>query len=126
MTPFARRQIGELSGGQRQRVFVARALAQRADLLMLDEPFAGIDARTEAALLDLFADLRDREGRSIIVVHHDLHTVRTAFDWVLLLNVRPVAEGPAPGVLTAENLRRAYGAAEHRPGDPAREALWTP
>jgi manganese/zinc/iron transport system ATP- binding protein len=112
MTAYARRQIGQLSGGQRQRVFVARALAQRADLLVLDEPFAGIDARTEAALLGLLADLRDREGRSIVMVHHDLGTVRDVVDWTLLLNVRAVAEGPVAATMTPENLRRAYGAGD--------------
>ncbi|WP_217915332.1 zinc ABC transporter ATP-binding protein AztA [Miltoncostaea marina] len=123
MAPFARRQIGQLSGGQRQRVFVARALAQRAELLVLDEPFAGIDARTEAALLRLLRELRDREGRSIVMVHHDLQTVRQVVDWVLLLNVRAVASGPAATTMTPDNLRRAYGAADL--GDDQRaEALW--
>jgi manganese/zinc/iron transport system ATP- binding protein len=117
MTAFARRQIGQLSGGQRQRVFVARALAQRAELLVLDEPFAGIDARTEAALLGLLADLRDREGRSIVMVHHDLQTVREVVDWVLLLNVRAVAIGPAAETMTPENLRRAYGGGEADDGE---------
>lgn len=121
MSPFADRQIGALSGGQRQRVFVARALAQEADVLVLDEPFAGIDTRTEAAILTLLAALRDEEGRSVIVVHHDLATVRRIFDWVVLLNVRPIAEGPVDEVMTPENLRRAYGAADilahHTPED---------
>lgn len=112
MTPFARRQIGALSGGQRQRVFVARALAQQAELLVLDEPFAGIDARTEAAILTLLSELRDREGRSVIMVHHDLETVRESVDWVMLLNVRSVAIGPAEETMTPENLRRAYAGAE--------------
>jgi len=106
------RKPAELSGGQRQRVFVARALAQQADLLVRDEPFTGIDMRTETALLALLADLRDAEGRSVIVVHHDLRTVRAAFDWVLLLNVRAVASGPTATVMTDENLRRTYGAAD--------------
>lgn len=109
MSAFATRQIGQLSGGQRQRVFVARALAQQARLLVLDEPFAGIDARTEAALLTLLADLRDHEGRSIVMVHHDLQTVRDVVDWVLLLNVRTIAMGPVATTMTPENLRRAYG-----------------
>jgi len=76
---------------------------------VLDEPFAGIDARTEAALLTLLADLRDNEGRSIVMVHHDLQTVRDVVDWVLLLNVRTIAMGPAATTMTPENLRRAYG-----------------
>ena len=125
MEPFAGRQIGQLSGGQRQRVFVARALAQRADLLILDEPFAGIDARTEAALLGLLAELRDRDRRSVVMVHHDLQTVRQAVDWVLLLNVRAVASGPPAQTMTPENLRRTYGAIEiGAAGEPAGEAVW--
>ena len=110
MTPFARRQIGELSGGQRQRVFIARALAQQAPLMLLDEPFAGVDARTESALLDLLREFRS-EGRTVIVVHHDIATVRARFDWALLLNVRTVACGPVSESLDAESLRRAYGGA---------------
>ena len=109
MGTYAGRQIGRLSGGQRQRVAIARALAQEAPLLIMDEPFAGVDARTEAALLELFAGLRD-EGHSIVVVHHDLDTVRAAFDWALVLNVRVVAEGPAREALRPEVLHRAYGA----------------
>lgn len=108
MAPFARRQIGELSGGQRQRVFIARALAQEAPLMLLDEPFAGVDARTESALLDLLGEIRD-DGRSVVVVHHDIGTVRARFDWALLLNVRTVACGPVAESLSNEELRRAYG-----------------
>ena len=109
MAAFAGEQIGRLSGGQRQRVFLARALAQEAPLLVMDEPFAGVDARTEAALLDLLSELRD-EGRAAVVVHHDLGTVRAAFDFALLLNVRAVAAGPPAEVLERDVLRRAYGA----------------
>lgn len=108
MTPFARRQIGELSGGQRQRVFIARALAQRAPLMLLDEPFAGVDARTEASLLDLLAELA-REGTTIVVVHHDIGVVRARFEWALLLNVRTIACGPVAAALAPDALRRAYG-----------------
>jgi manganese/zinc/iron transport system ATP- binding protein len=122
MAPFRGRQIGRLSGGQRQRVFIARALAQQTPLLVMDEPFAGVDARTEASILELLAGLRD-EGRSIVVVHHDLATVRAAFDWVLLLNVRAVAEGPVAEVLTPQTLARAYGAAVDAAGGDVREAL---
>ena len=125
MAPYSRRQIGQLSGGQRQRVFIARALAQEADLLVLDEPFAGVDARTEAALLSLLAQLRDREGRSVVMVHHDLQTVRSMVDWVLLLNVRAIACGPVASTMTPDNLRRVYGAADI--GAPAAEgAAWVP
>ena len=109
MASYAARQIGQLSGGQRQRVFFARALAQDTRLLVMDEPFAGIDARTQAVLLELLRELRG-EGRSVVVVHHDLATVRAAFDWALLLNVRAVASGPVAEALTPEAVRRAYGA----------------
>jgi manganese/zinc/iron transport system ATP- binding protein len=124
MGPFADRQIGDLSGGQRQRVFIARALAQQAPLMLLDEPFAGIDARTEASLLDLLARLRD-EGDSIVVVHHNIATARAAFDWALLLNVRAIACGPAADALAPERVRAAYGAATQRAGEPEiEEELW--
>lgn len=116
MSAFAKRQIGALSGGQRQRVFLARALAQDAPLLVMDEPFSGVDARTEKAILALLNELRD-QGRSIVVVHHDLATVRRSFDWTLLLNVRTIACGPVAEVLTEANLRRAYGGVVDLPGD---------
>ncbi len=110
MSAFADRQIGQLSGGQRQRIFLARALAQDASLLVMDEPFAGIDARTESQMLELLSELRD-QGRSVILVHHDIGTVRASFDWALLLNVRAIACGPVAETLVPEQLRRAYGAA---------------
>jgi manganese/zinc/iron transport system ATP- binding protein len=123
MAGYAGRQIGRLSGGQRQRVFLARALAQQAPLLVMDEPFAGIDARTEAALLDLLRDLR-ADGHSIVAVHHDIGTVRSAFDWALLLNVRAVAAGPVAEVLVPETIRRAYGAAAIGGDDEREAAAW--
>jgi manganese/zinc/iron transport system ATP- binding protein len=122
MDSYADRQIGRLSGGQRQRVFIARALAQETPVLMLDEPFAGVDARTEAALLDLMRELTD-DGRSLVLVHHDLGTVRRAFDWALLLNVRALACGPPEQALSTENLARAYGAAAMQDG--LEELEWT-
>ncbi|MEZ5099123.1 MAG: zinc ABC transporter ATP-binding protein AztA [Thermoleophilia bacterium] len=121
MDAFAGRQIGQLSGGQRQRVFVARALAQEAPLLLLDEPFTGIDARTEASLLELFRDLVG-QGRAVVCVHHDLDTVRTAFDWALLLNVRAIACGEARATLSAANVARAYGGVAGAPA--VEEAAW--
>jgi manganese/zinc/iron transport system ATP- binding protein len=121
MTSFAGRQIGELSGGQRQRVFIARALAQDAPLMMLDEPFSGVDARTEASLLDLLAEIRST-GRTVIVVHHDIGTARSRFDWALLLNVRTIACGPVEQSLSPEALRRAYGGLAGDEGTG--EALW--
>jgi manganese/zinc/iron transport system ATP- binding protein len=105
---YAQRQISQLSGGQQQRVFLARALVQEADLYLMDEPFAGVDAATEAAILELLRGLQ-RDGKTAIVVHHDLETVRDYFDDVLLLNMRLVATGPVNTVFTKENLRRTYG-----------------
>jgi manganese/zinc/iron transport system ATP- binding protein len=105
---LAQRQIGQLSGGQQQRVFLARALAQGADLFLLDEPFAGVDAATEAAIMGVLRSLRD-EGKSVVCVHHDLSTVADYFDRVLLLNRRVLAEGPVGMVLTDRNLQATYG-----------------
>lgn len=108
MADYAGRQISQLSGGQQQRVFIARALVQDAELYLLDEPMAGVDATTEAAIVEILKGLRDR-GRTIVVVHHDLQTVAHYFDWLVLLNVRVIAQGPVREVYTAENLRRTYG-----------------
>ena len=108
MSEFAHRQIGQLSGGQQQRVFLARALAQDADLYLLDEPFAGVDAATERAIIDVLKALK-AEGKAVVAVHHDLATVRDYFDHVFLVNVRRVAEGPTATTFTAENLNAAYG-----------------
>ena len=105
---LADRPINQLSGGQQQRAFLARALAQEAPLLVLDEPFQGIDASTERAMLELFRKLRQK-GHSLIVVHHDLHTVRDLFDYCVLLNVRVIAAGPTGNSLNEENLRATYG-----------------
>ncbi len=108
MADLAHRQIRQLSGGQQQRVFLARALAQEADLYVMDEPFAGVDAATERAIVDLLRELRDA-GRTVIVVHHDLQTVPDYFDHLMLLNMRVVAAGPVGEVFTRENLHRTYG-----------------
>lgn len=108
MAEFAQRQIGALSGGQQQRVFLARALAQGAELYLLDEPFAGVDAATEAAIIGVLRRLRD-EGAAIVAVHHDLSTVPGWFDRVLLLNRAVVAEGPVGEAFTAETVARTYG-----------------
>ncbi len=108
MDGFATRQIGQLSGGQQQRVFLARALAQDADLYLLDEPFAGVDAATEKAIIDVLKSLKS-EGRTVIAVHHDLATVADYFDHVFLINVRKVAEGPVANTFTVENLQKTYG-----------------
>ncbi len=108
MQDYAERQISQLSGGQQQRVFLARALVQEADVYFLDEPMAGVDATTERVIVDLLGELRD-EGKTVIVVHHDLQTVTSYFDWMLILNVRAIAQGPVREVYTADNLRAAYG-----------------
>ncbi len=108
MLNYAKRQISQLSGGQQQRVFLARALVQQADLYLLDEPFAGVDSATERAIISLLRDLK-AEGKTALVVHHDLQTVNDYFDQVMLLNVRLVASGPVSTVFTEENLRRTYG-----------------
>ncbi|MEO1579478.1 MAG: metal ABC transporter ATP-binding protein [Pseudomonadota bacterium] len=108
MADFANRQIGQLSGGQQQRVFLARALAQDADLYLLDEPFAGVDAATERAIIDVLKSLKDA-GKSVVCVHHDLATVATYFDHVFLINVRRMAEGPVETTFTPEALNATYG-----------------
>lgn len=108
LADFAQRQISQLSGGQQQRVFIARALVQQADLYLMDEPFAGVDATTERTIVELLRELRS-QGKTALVVHHDLQTVAEYFDEVLLLNTRVVAAGPVSSVLTAENLRTTYG-----------------
>jgi manganese/zinc/iron transport system ATP- binding protein len=108
MEGFAERQIGALSGGQQQRVFLARALAQEAEIYLLDEPFAGVDAATERAIIAVLQALK-AEGRTVVAVHHDLATVTEYFDRVLLLNVRKVAEGPVADAFTPAALQAAYG-----------------
>lgn len=108
MADFGDRQIGQLSGGQQQRVFLARALAQDAKLYLMDEPFAGVDAATEHAIVDVMRDVRNA-GATVVCVHHDLQTVADYFDHALILNVRTVAAGPMETVLTEQNLQTAYG-----------------
>lgn len=108
MADFAERQISQLSGGQQQRVFLARALTQDARIYLMDEPFAGVDAATERAIIDLLMELRSR-GKTILVVHHDLHTVTNYFDWVVMLNTRVVAAGPTGEAYTDANLHKTYG-----------------
>ncbi len=108
MAAFSRRPIAELSGGQQQRVLLARALVQDAPINILDEPFQGVDAPTERAIIEVLNGLAG-EGKTIIVVHHDLQTVPEYFDSVLLLNVRALAVGPVEEVFTEENLRLTFG-----------------
>lgn len=108
MLPLAGRQISQLSGGQQQRVFIARSLAQQADLYIMDEPFAGVDASTEEAILSLLTEMK-REGKTVVIVHHDLQTANEYFDWIVLMNTRLVAYGPKEKVFTSELLQEAYG-----------------
>lgn len=108
MEAFAPRQISQLSGGQQQRVFLARALVQEAEIYFMDEPFQGVDAVTERSIIELLRELRS-QGKTVVVVHHDLQTVPEYFDSVFLLNVRRIATGPVSEVYTEENLRATYG-----------------
>lgn len=108
MEAFANRQISQLSGGQQQRTFLARALAQQADLYFMDEPFAGVDAATEKAIIDLLQEMTNA-NKTVIVVHHDLQSVTQYFDWVILLNTRLVASGPTNTTFTQANLHETYG-----------------
>ncbi len=108
MIQYAQRQISQLSGGQQQRVFLARALVQNADIYFMDEPFQGVDATTERAIIGLLQELRS-QGKTVIAVHHDLQTVTEYFDWITLLNVRCIACGPAVETFTEEKLRETYG-----------------
>lgn len=108
MAKYAGRQISQLSGGQQQRTFLARALVQDAQIYFMDEPFQGVDATTERAIVELLKELR-AAGKSVLVVHHDLQTVPEYFDWVMLLNVSRIAAGPVGVAFTEENLRRTYG-----------------
>jgi manganese/zinc/iron transport system ATP- binding protein len=123
MVDFHDRQISELSGGQQQRVFLARALVQEARVYFMDEPFQGVDARTERAIVDILKELRG-QGRTVVVVHHDLVTVAEYFDQVTLLNLRRIASGPVETAFTPENVRLAYGGRveflqRQAPADPA-------
>jgi len=108
MTEFRDRQISKLSGGQQQRVFLARALVQDADIYFLDEPLKGVDALTEKTIMTILNKLRD-QGKTIVVVHHDLRTVKTYFDQVVLLNVKVIAHGDVEKEFTDDNIAKAYG-----------------
>ncbi len=107
MEVFKNRQISQLSGGQQQRVFLARALVQDADIYFMDEPFQGVDAKTERAIVELLKELRHR-GKTVVVVHHDLQTVEDYFDWVTLLNTQVIESGPIVDVFTEDNLKKTY------------------
>ncbi|MFK7901032.1 MAG: metal ABC transporter ATP-binding protein [Cyclobacteriaceae bacterium] len=108
MQDYHTRQISQLSGGQQQRVFLARALAQEADLYLMDEPFVGIDATTEKSIVALLTKMKE-QGKTVIIVHHDLQSAMSYFDWAILLNTRLVASGPMDEVFTSELLQETYG-----------------
>lgn len=108
MLPFKNRQISQLSGGQQQRVFLARALVQKASVYFMDEPFQGVDATTEIAIINILKELR-KEKKTVIVVHHDLQTVPEYFDWVTFLNVKKIATGPVKEIFNDDNLTETYG-----------------
>lgn len=108
MSAYADRQISELSGGQQQRVFIARSLAQEADLYFMDEPFAGVDISTEKAIVKLLKEM-SAEGKTVVVVHHDIYSASEYFDWIILLNMYLVASGRTENVLTDELLQKTYG-----------------
>ena len=108
MLPFKNRQISQLSGGQQQRVFLARALVQNASIYFMDEPFQGVDATTEIAIINILKELR-KAGKTVIVVHHDLQTVPEYFDWVTFLNVKKIATGPVKDIFNDDNLIKTYG-----------------
>ncbi len=108
MEDFAHRQISQLSGGQQQRVFLARALTQKSEIYLMDEPFQGVDATTEKAIIRILKELKE-SGKTVLAVHHDLQTVPDYFDWLALLNVRLIALGKVDDIFTEENLRKTYG-----------------
>lgn len=108
MAPYASRQISQLSGGQQQRVFIARALLQEADIYFMDEPFTGIDMASESIIMDLLRQQKSN-GKTVFVVHHDLNTVESYFDWVVMLNMRLIACGKTQEVFNADTLNAAYG-----------------
>lgn len=107
MQDYSNRQISQLSGGQQQRVFLARALVQEAEIYFMDEPFKGVDAQTEKTIIDLLKELKN-QGKTVIVVHHDLQTVKEYFDWVTLINIQLIDSGEVNNTFTDENLKKTY------------------
>ena len=108
MEAYKSRQIAQLSGGQQQRVFLARALAQEADIYFMDEPFAGVDAATEQAVIELLREMSEK-GKTVVVIHHDIQSALEYFNWIVLLNMRLVASGPTAQTLIPSLLEETYG-----------------
>ena len=107
MLEFKDRQISELSGGQQQRAFIARALVQEADIYLMDEPFQGVDSTTEKSIVDILKKLNS-DGKTLLVVHHDLQTVPTYFESVTFINKTVIASGKVKEVFTQENIDKTY------------------
>jgi manganese/zinc/iron transport system ATP- binding protein len=107
MVSFSKRQISELSGGQQQRIFLARSLAQQGDIYLMDEPFQGVDIQTEKKIISILQDLK-KKNKTIIVVHHDLATVKQYFDYLVLLNIQKIASGTISKVFNNENIEKTY------------------
>ena len=122
MQEFADRQIGQLSGGQQQRVFLARAFVQQPSIYLLDEPFAGVDATTEKIIMDILYGLRDK-GKTVSLVHHDLTTVNSYFDHIILLNKQLVASGPTQSTYTSENIQATYGVNDMQIDDVSKDVI---
>ena len=122
MQEFADRQIGQLSGGQQQRVFLARAFVQQPSIYLLDEPFSGVDATTEKIIMDILYGLRDK-GKTVSLVHHDLTTVNSYFDHIILLNKQLVASGPTQSTYTSENIQATYGVNDMQIGDVSKDVI---
>ena len=107
MEGFEKRQISQLSGGQQQRIFLARALVQEAEIYFMDEPFQGVDAKTEKSIINILKKLRD-EGKTVIVVHHDLQTVEEYFDYITFINVSVISTGKVKDIFNRENIEKTY------------------
>lgn len=107
MEGFEKRQISQLSGGQQQRIFLARALVQDAEIYFMDEPFQGVDAKTEKSIINILKKLRD-EGKTVIVVHHDLQTVEEYFDYITFINVAVISSGKVKEIFNRENIEKTY------------------
>lgn len=108
LSAYAQRQISQLSGGQQQRAFIARALVQEAEIYFMDEPFAGIDMATESTLMKIINELKN-SGKTIFIVHHDLNSIESYFDWVIMLNMRLIASGPVTETFNSDTLNMTYG-----------------
>lgn len=107
MEGFEKRQISQLSGGQQQRIFLARALVQDAEIYFMDEPFQGVDAKTEKSIINILKKLRDK-GKTVIVVHHDLQTVEEYFDYITFINVAVISSGKVKEIFNRENIEKTY------------------